>query len=502
MNITNKTAYLDELLKKVDVISYSGSLHIEITGIQLDSRKIRPKNCFFAVRGYKENGLKYLGDAIAQGASCVIFESKPDDTFPDIPLLLTWVQVKNARVAFSRIAAAFYDYVTDSMYNIGVTGTNGKTTVVSLIHAIFSREHKIAKIGTLGMHFDEKTEKTSLTTPEAVDIFSYLYKAHQKGCTHLVMEASSVALKLHRVQDIRFSQAVFTTFSGDHLDFHGTMDDYFDSKLILFGKMGLDDWAVINVDDPMGLKILEQLNCRYVTYGYSENADVQPLRYKFSQEGIQANLRTPKGHIDFKSKLVGRVNLLNIMAAVSSAVIKGISLENISAAISEFKPVKGRLDMIYKGDFGVLIDYAHTDDAMERLLQSLRELAPQRLIIVFGAGGSRDKTKRPRMGRAASMNADFVFVTSDNPRQEDPESIVKDIIAGFPGNFNNYAVEVDRQKAIKKAINMAQKGDLIVVAGKGHEDYQVFKDRTVHFDDYEVAAQELDLLSKEKEKNA
>jgi UDP-N-acetylmuramoyl-L-alanyl-D-glutamate--2,6-diaminopimelate ligase len=496
-----KTVYLDELLKDVEIVSSSPDLHVEVTGVHMDSRKILPGNCFVAVRGFKENGLRYLGDAIANGANSIVFESRQDDTFPEIPFTVKWIQVKNARLVLSRMTAAFYRHISDAMpvYAVGVTGTNGKTTIVSLIHAIFCREFKTAKIGTLGMDFEGISEKTRLTTPESIDIFKFLARVHQQGCTnlHLVMEVSSVALKLHRVEDFRFSQGIFTNLSGDHMDFHHTMEDYLASKLMLFKKLGMEDWAILNIDDPHTDKILDQLECKYLTYGFSENADIRPLKYKFSLEGIQATLRTPRGNIDIKSPLIGRINLLNIMAAAASAVIRGISFENIAGAVNNFKAVKGRLDVVHKGEFTVLIDYAHTDKALEGLLQSLREITANKIILVFGAGGSRDKTKRPRMGRVASQCADFVVVTSDNPRNEEPKAIINDIIQGFQAGFKHFLVEVDRGKAIKKAIRRAGKGDLVVVAGKGHEDYQIFKNKTIHFDDYEVVRKVLKRFNKE-----
>jgi UDP-N-acetylmuramoyl-L-alanyl-D-glutamate--2,6-diaminopimelate ligase len=489
--------YLDELLKGVDIVSSSKGLHVNVSGIQMNSRKIQPGNCFVAIRGYKENGLNYLGDAIANGATAIVFESKPDETLPDIPLNLTWILVKNARYALSKMVAAFHGHVSDSMYAVGITGTNGKTTIMSLLHDIYNTETETAKIGTLGMFYDGIQEKTSLTTPESTDIFQFLSYAYQKGCKNLVMEVSSVGLSLYRVNSIHFSQGIFTTFSGDHLDFHKTMEDYLAAKMKLFTRLGQEDWAIINIDDPSAYKILEQLDCKYLTYGYSPDADVRPVKYKLKLNGISATLRTPKGDISIKSQLVGRVNLCNIMAAVTSAIIKGISFENIQKALKEFKPVKGRLDPVYSEDFTVMVDYAHTDNALESMLKSLRELVKNRLILVFGAGGSRDKSKRPRMGKAAADNADFLVLTSDNPRQENPADIITDVAAGFDTGFKNYIQEVDRKKAIQKAIHMAEKDDLVVIAGKGHEDYQIFMDKTIHFDDYEVALDTIKKLKKD-----
>jgi UDP-N-acetylmuramoyl-L-alanyl-D-glutamate--2,6-diaminopimelate ligase len=490
--------YLDELLKEVDIVASSENLHVEVTGIQPDSRKIKRGNCFVAIPGYKENGLTYVGDAIANGANSVIFETNPEDTLPELPFVVNWVQVSSTRVALSKLAAAFHRFteISPGLYVVGVTGTNGKTTIMSLIHAIFSREYRTAKIGTLGMFFEGSTAKTTLTTPESTDLLDFLSRVYGQGCSHVVMEVSSVALKLHRVEDLHFSQGVFTNFSGDHLDFHKTMEDYLGAKLSLFKRLTMEDWAVVNIDDPNALKIIEQLNCKYLTYGFSEDADVRALRYKLSLEGIQAALATPKGNISIKSKLLGRMNLANIMAAVTSSIIRGIAPENIAAAVREFKPVRGRLDLVYRDQFSVLIDYAHTDKALEALLQSLQEIVSRRIILVFGAGGSRDKTKRPRMGKAASRFADVIVVTSDNPRNEDPGDIIADIIRGFEPGFTHYQVEADRKKAIEKALQLAAPGDLVVIAGKGHEDYQIFKDKTLHFDDYEVVREALTGLAR------
>jgi UDP-N-acetylmuramoyl-L-alanyl-D-glutamate--2,6-diaminopimelate ligase len=485
--------YLDELLQGVEIISSSGDLHRVVSGFHMDSRKIKPDNCFVAIKGFNENGMSYLGDAVANGATTVVFETDEDDTLPELPLIVRWAQVNDARKALSKMAANLYGYnrFSDSVYVVGITGTNGKTTVMSLIRDIFQQETKTANIGTLGMTFEGKMLKTTLTTPEAIDIFKFISYIHKKDCHNLVMETSSVGLQLHRVKDIHFSQGIFTNFSGDHLDFHQTMENYLDAKMILFKQLTMEDWAVINIDDPSADNIFEHINCKYLTYGFSEDADIRPLKYKFSLKGIRATLETPKGNLTIKSDLLGRVNLANIMAAVTSAIIKGISSDKISQAIQQFKPVKGRLDMIHHNRFSVLIDYAHTDKALEGLLQSLKEIAPKKIILVFGAGGSRDKTKRPRMGKIASQYADSTIITSDNPRKENPMDIINDIISGFSSEFKSYSVELDRKKAIEKALYMADKDDLVVIAGKGHENYQIFKDKTIHFDDYEVTRQVL-----------
>ncbi len=481
---------LAEILKNAPVISAKGDLQRPVSGIAIDSRKITANNCFVAIAGYKQDGIEYLREAVKQGANAVVTQHAPMAEYEDITASgqVAWVQVRDDRLALSRLAAAFYDNLTAGMYTVGVTGTNGKTTVMSLIAAIFNRVEKTASIGTLGMSCAGLLKKSGLTTPEINDIFEFLSGICQPDCRGLVMEASSVALQLQRLADIDFSQAIFTTFSGDHLDFHKTMADYFEAKMLLFKKLRPGGTALINIDDPVAPRVRERLKHenKYVTYGFSDQADVRPVNYKLSLDGIEAEVRTPQGNIGIESSLIGKVNLSNILAAVGSAVIKGISPGEIAAGLKDFKAVKGRFDFAYKGDFAVLIDYAHTDQALEALLVSLKEVVEKRVIVVFGAGGSRDKTKRPRMGEAASKHADFVVVTSDNPRAEDPAAIIAGIVPGFVYGFKNFIVEIDREKAIGRALEMARPGDLVVIAGKGHEDYQIFKDRTIHFDDFEV----------------
>jgi UDP-N-acetylmuramoyl-L-alanyl-D-glutamate--2,6-diaminopimelate ligase len=483
---------IETLINQLEYISSYGDLSVPIFGIEYDSRNIKPDFCFIAIKGVKIDGNNHIQEAVANGARAIVSELPYNPIYQHV----TWIQIKNSRFALSHLANVFYNYPAESAYVVGVTGTNGKTTISSLIYEIYNTIEKTAMIGTLGMKTREENLKTSLTTPESLHLLKFLSDIKQADYQTLVMEVSSVALVFHRTAHINFDQAIFSNFTGDHLDFHKTMEHYFESKLLLFKNLAAEKWAILNIDDPYSYRIIDEISCKYITYGFSEDADIRPVKYRLSLKGINATIVTPRSILEIKSNLIGKVNLSNILAAVASAIIKGIPDEAIIQAISNFKAVKGRLDVIYKNDFTVLIDYAHTDHALETLLKSLKELPHQRIIIVFGAGGSRDTTKRPRMGLAACSNADFVIITSDNPRQEDPNKIMDDIIAGFPPNFTNYSRETDRQKAIRKAIDMANKGDVLVIAGKGHEDYQIFKDRVIHFDDYEVAAQAI------KEKHA
>jgi UDP-N-acetylmuramoyl-L-alanyl-D-glutamate--2,6-diaminopimelate ligase len=479
--------YLDELLGKQESLAWRGDLHVPVSGVEFDSRQIKKNYCYVSIKGFVTDGIAYAADAIRNGASAVVSIHPPPQNHSQV----TWVQVKNDRRILSQLASRFFDNPAGKLRVIGVTGTNGKTTTVGLIQTLLNAMAKTAAIGTLNMSFPGYDQKTKLTTPEAPELFAFMAGALKAGCQNLVMEVSSAALSLFRVEDIHFAQAVFTSFSGDHLDFHQTMENYFEAKLSLFKKLGSEQWAIINGDDPKGESIIRELNCRYVTFGFSAQADIRPLKYHFSLDGIKALLQTPRGKIDIQSRLLGRFNLLNIMAAASSALVSDMALDQISAGLSEFVPVKGRVNIAYAGDFLVVIDYAHTDDALENLLKAFREISAGKLILVFGAGGCRDKSKRPRMGRVAAQLADWVMVTSDNPRQEDPQDIIAEIVAGFGEGFSAFSTEIDRKKAIEKALEMAAPGDVVLIAGKGHEDYQIFKERTVHFDDFEIVSEKM-----------
>ncbi len=479
--------HLDELLGKQESLAWRGDLHVPILGVTYDSRRAVPGSCYVAIKGFQRDGADFVADAVARGAAAIVSVHPPAPEFANV----TWVQVKNDRRALSAIASRFHDDPSRRLQVIGVTGTNGKTTTVALIQALLGGPGVVAAAGTLGMNFAGTDWPVKLTTPEAPELFAFMAAALRAGCSSLAMEVSSASLSLHRVDDVAFAQAVFTSFSGDHLDFHGTMESYFEAKLSLFRRLGSDHWAIINGDDAMGPRIIRELNCRYVTFGFSEQADIRPLKHAFGPEGTRGVLQTPRGKIEFQSRLLGRFNLMNIMAAASAALVRGAGVDAIAAALAAFQPVKGRASIAHAGDFLVVVDYAHTDDALENLLKAFREIARGRLILVFGAGGSRDKTKRPRMARVACRHADQVVVTSDNPRQEDPLAIIADITAGFDPGFTSYRTEPDRRAAIHLALDMAAAGDVVLIAGKGHEDYQIFRDRTVHFDDFEVVREKL-----------
>ncbi len=455
----------------------------DIFSVEYDSRKVSRNSVFIAIQGEKQDGNDFIDEAIKNGA-CLIVSDKRDLKLSDD---ISYLICKDARRALSKISAIFYGYSYKEISLIGVTGTNGKTTTALLLRKINSKVGKTYFIGTLGMGGDSLSKSVnSLTTPEANEIHKFIREKADEKAYSVVMETSSAGVFMKRTQDLSFDQMIFTNFSGDHLDFHPTMDDYFNCKLQLFNSLGNDNWAVINRDDLKSETIMSNIDSRFLTYGFTKEADIFPLKYNFDLAGIKADISTPSGIISIKSNLIGRLNLYNIMAAVSSALISKIPLPLIQEAIAEFNPVTGRLDCVYEGDFKVFIDYAHTDAAIESLLKSLRELSKGRLIIVFGAGGDRDKSKRARMALLAAQNSDYIILTSDNPRSEDPKMIINDLIAGLPKDFKSYTVKEDRKEAIKSAVLMAKKGDIVIVAGKGHEDYQILKDKTIKFDDKEV----------------
>lgn len=471
-----------DLLNGVEMIDLYGSPEIFISGIFYDSRKVTEGGCFIAIEGYKDDGNRYIKDAVMNGAFMIISEKSPEKIYKNV----TWVKLKEIRKAYSRIVSNFYKDPLKGKYVIGVTGTNGKTTVVSLINRIVSEVSGTVKIGTLGMECGNQKTDSKLTTPESGDIFSFLSEECKNNFDTLIMEVSSAALSQGRVEGIVFSQAVFTNLSGDHLDFHGSMDEYFSAKLSLFKNLSPESWSVINFDDKKASSIIREINSKYITYGFSDEADVFPVKYRFDLNGIEAEIMSPKGVISVRSSLIGKVNLSNILAAAASSIVKNIPIGIIEKAIEGFDQVEGRLQFAYRKEFSVIVDYAHSDDSLKNLLLSVKDLTGGKLILVFGAGGSRDRSKRPRMGGIAAKYADTVIVTSDNPREEDPMEIISEIIQGFPKKFNKFVVEADRKKAIEKGIKEAKSSDIVVIAGKGHEKYQIFADKTIHFDDFEV----------------
>jgi UDP-N-acetylmuramoyl-L-alanyl-D-glutamate--2,6-diaminopimelate ligase len=464
------------------------------TGIAYDSRQVKPGAIFVALRGVHADGARFAPQAIAQGAIAVVAESAAP-----AGVSVPWVRVPNARAALSELAAGYFGNPSEELVLVGITGTNGKTTTSYLLSEIFeSAGLKCGRIGTIGYLVGGREQNASRTTPEAPDLQQMLRGMVTQGCGACVMEVSSHALALRRVDDLRFAAGVFTNLTRDHLDFHGDMESYFGAKRRLFEMLPDGAVGVINLDDRRGADFVAAAR-RPVTYAIDAAADVRPGPLSFSLDGLTFDVRTPRGTVHVRSALVGRPNAYNILAACAAATALDLPFSAIEAGITGLAHVPGRFQVVSdpSDDVRVIVDYAHTDDALKNLLETARPVATGRVVTVFGAGGDRDRTKRPLMGAVAARLSDLVIVTSDNPRTEDPERIIDEVRRGIVMPADRIGSKgqkgtpslaiVDRAEAIEKAIKDARPGDLILLAGKGHEKYQVIGDREIPFDDVEVA---------------
>ncbi len=482
---------LRDIIKNCDLCFYTGNKNPEISMVSSDSRNVRNGALFIAVEGYSESGLRYIDDAVRRGAKAVIVEDRFRDRVKikeDIPLCFT----PNARKCILLISRAFFRNPSKDFTLIGVTGTNGKTTVTYLIECIL-RENggNPGIIGTISYRFNNIVKKASNTTPDPVVIQSLFGEMKRGGVSHVIVEVSSHALIMDRVLPQDFNIGVFTNLSQDHLDFHGTMEEYFKAKAILFKGLTEDSSAVINSDDEYGRKLIPIIRGRVVTYGMST-----PSNYFGSTSSLTINGTTfTVNGTTFKTHLIGIHNLYNILSAYSVANLLGIDDRTIARALSKIKGIPGRFERaVYGKDYHLFVDYAHTPDALSHLLDAANSLKKGRIITVFGCGGDRDRGKRPIMGRVVEEKSDIAIVTSDNPRTEDPDLIIEDIKKGL--TRDNHIIIPDRRMAIFKALELVQKDDIVLIAGKGHEDYQILKDRTIHFDDREVALEAVKSLGK------
>ncbi len=454
-----------------------------ISGIQFDSRKVKSGDVFVAIPGLKVDGTQFAISALEKGASFVISEKQKPETVSD----LGWIQVENVRKSLAVISSEFYDNPTKKLTVIGVTGTNGKTTTTYLIKSILdSLGLKTGIIGTTGSLIGDRKVELSHTTPESLELNQLFSQMVSENITHVVMEVSSHALHLNRVHGIDFKVAVFTNLTHDHLDYHGNFENYFAAKKILFDSLSSESFAVENIDDQYGKKIASESKAKISTYGLDTvssihgtilSSDIYSMKLKVNAEH--------ECHV-FELPLSGKFNAYNTLAAIGVAECLGYKITELEAGLHNAKQVPGRFEKVKsgKGLIGV-VDYSHTPDSLEKILQTISEIRKpnQKIITVFGCGGDRDKTKRPIMGEIAGKYSDTVIVTSDNPRTENPNQILQDILVGC----KNYSpsVEVDRHIAIEKAVELAQTQDIILVAGKGHEDYQEIIGVKTHFDDRE-----------------
>jgi UDP-N-acetylmuramoyl-L-alanyl-D-glutamate--2,6-diaminopimelate ligase len=482
---------LRSVLEGVDVRLDVGA-ETHISQITNDSRKVQPGSLFVAIQGVATDGNLYAKAAAERGAAAVVSETAaPADWNAQIP----WIEVKEARKALAIAAANYYRRPGSALKLVGVTGTNGKTTTTSLIDSIVRASGaKTGLFGTIAYHTPAGEHPAPNTTPESVDLQSFLAETRDAGGTYATMEASSHALAMDRVWGLHFAVALFTNLTRDHIDYHKTFENYFAAKQRLFEGTGAGapDVAVVNTDDPWGKKLVG-LARKTLTYGLQNGADLKAKKFTLSFSGLNFTAQTPNGPVQVESALVGRINVYNILAAIGAGIGLGFSNDVIETGIRNLRAVAGRFERVNQGQpFLVVVDYAHTDDALENLVRTAKELNTKgRIITLFGCGGSRDRTKRPIMGEISGRMSDLSILTSDNPRAEDPLKIISDVVVGMQRSGGKYMIEPDRAKAIRLAIEEARAGDIVLLAGKGHEDYQVFADRTIHFDDREEALKAL-----------
>jgi UDP-N-acetylmuramoyl-L-alanyl-D-glutamate--2,6-diaminopimelate ligase len=485
---------LREIIRGTNIIKFDGYDGLEISGVSIDSNKVKEGYLFVALKGEKTDGHEHIESAFRNGAKAFLVEDRPEKSFPGVSV----IEVADSRESLARVSANIYGHPTKELSLAGVTGTNGKTTITYLLESIWKAENKTAGvIGTIEYRFGDNKIEAPMTTPESLDLMRILREMRASGVNYAAMEVSSHAIDRKRVMECHFDAAVFTNLTQDHLDYHGTIENYFDAKKKLFTKLLRDSekknkFSVINIDDPYGREILKDAPETVVTYSIKDKtASVFAERWRVSEKGISALVNTPYGKLEVDSRLFGEHNLSNILAAVSASLSLGSSTASVESAISRFSNVPGRLERVENPlDFQILVDYAHTPDALRNVLLAVRPLTKGSLILVFGCGGDRDRTKRPKMGVIGRDLSDILIVTSDNPRTESPEEIIDDIERGVlecSAGDKPYFRMSDRKEAIKKALSIAGGKDIVLIAGKGHEDYQIIGAKKFPFDDRTVA---------------
>lgn len=486
---------LAKLVQALAPLQQSGSLDREITGITYDSREVQPGSLFVAIPGFHVDGHNFLAAAAQSGAVAVIISRDVA-----VPSELSWLRVADTRKALSSLAQTFFDFPASRLRLVGITGTNGKTTTALLLHSVLTAAgFGVGLVGTVKVLIGQKEYPVKHTTPEAADLQSYLAEMVAIGSEYAVMEVSSHALFLERVAGLEFDVAVFTNLTQDHLDLHETMQAYLEAKSRLFSSLSPvgkpNKVAVLNADDSSLSFLAERTKVPVITYGVVCDADFGAKNISFTRDGTSFDLRV-RGRPERRISIVtpGLFSVYNALAAIAVATNEGLSLSQVADTLAVTPSVPGRFQPVRAGQaFEIVVDYAHTPDGLENILVTARQFAAGRVIVVFGCGGDRDRRKRPLMGEVAGRLADLAIVTSDNPRSEDPEQINADILVGMPDR-SRVLVIPSRAEAIFAAVRMAVAGDVVVIAGKGHETYQIFCDRTIHFDDREVAKQALEAL--------
>ncbi len=463
---------------------------MEVSGIEYDSRRVGKRSLFFAFPGSRTDGRQFAQDALARGAAAVVSESEAPAGMAG-----PWIQVEHGRHALALAARNFYGKPDERLGLTGITGTNGKTTTSYLVDSVLrAAGHVTALVGTIEYHLAGRVLPAVNTTPESLDLLRLFAELESLGGTHVTMEVSSHALALGRVYGLKFHTAVFTNLTRDHLDFHGTMEDYFAAKQMLFQGAGgpAPAVAVVNRDDETARGMKFQAATEVYWYGLGQDATLRARNVSSGFNGLRFEVQLEKLRFEVLSPLIGKINVYNILAACGAALSYGIPPETVARGIADLQAVPGRFERVDEGQpFVVVVDYAHTDDALRNVIAVARGLNPKRVITLFGCGGDRDRSKRPLMGQAAAEASDLVVLTSDNPRSEDPLAIMNDALVGIRRVDVPHIVEPDRATAIGRAIQQAHEGDIVILAGKGHEPYQVLKDRTIPFDDRAVAREVL-----------
>lgn len=464
----------------------------DIESISSDSREVKRNSLFVALKGSNFNGADFIPEAVQKGARVIAASEDIKFSLPEENICL--LRVDDSGYFLKEIVERFYGNPSKSVRTIGVTGTNGKTTITYLLESIFQHVNKrCAVMGTINYRMGNKVFPSRNTTPGLVENQTFLSQLAQEHFDYCAMEVSSHALDQGRVDLIDFAAAIFTNLTSDHLDYHLTRENYFQAKAKLFARLSSPAAAVINTDDAFGERLLAMTDARCISYGIKHNAQWMAEDIQLSLQGTGFKLIHPKGENFIQTPLVGIYNVYNTLAVMAACFAEGMDLESIQEGISFFRGVPGRLERVDAGqNFSIFIDYAHTQDALENILKTLRQVSPSKIILVFGCGGNRDKTKRPLMGRTAAQWADYCVVTSDNPREEDPQEIIDQILPGF--QKDNYTVIVDRREAIGHALSLAREGDTVLIAGKGHEDYQVLKDKKIPFKEKEIVRECLQCL--------
>ena len=481
---------LPNLLNAVQAIQVTGEIsRNSITGIHYDSRRVTKNSIFVAIKGFKSDGHKFISEAIGKGAAAIVLED--DNAFPDDAITrqnCLKILVKDSRAALAELSNYFFGEPTKNLKLIGITGTNGKTTSTFFIKTILETAgFKTGLIGTIKNMIGDREIISSLTTPESNDLNSMFNDMLLGGCTHAVMEVSSHSLLLKRVHKVLFSAGIFTNLTQEHLDFHGTMENYYQAKKTLFDGLNDNSYAVFNVDDEYGSKIAADSTARKFSYGISASADFRIKDIQFDLDGTKFIICHKDKDYNTSTTLVGEFNAYNACSAFSACYLLGVDVENILYGISNTKSVPGRFEVIGSGNKKVIVDYSHTPDSLRQALLAVRKIVKDNkpVHVVFGCGGNRDKTKRPVMGNIASEIADNVIITSDNPRFEDPMTIINEIKTGI--TKKNFSVIENREEAIKSAVQNSEDDAVILIAGKGHEDYQIINDLKIHFSDKEIA---------------